>query len=168
MHALSFTRCCWRSFFSYNITRQYPFRWFTWVVIIGGIITVILVSVLNVAITGYELRSFSTTDPNSTLSSDRLGKVPSLLTRSNAACQLATIPLQTRIYTNNTAFPYLLRSVYKLTGDGQRNMTGSLIYNNQPLQNCNISGESISASTRTIDWQVRWRLYPLALWLLRL
>jgi hypothetical protein len=44
-----------KSIFSYGLSRPYPYRWFTWVVVVGGILAAALFSVLNVAADGYEL-----------------------------------------------------------------------------------------------------------------
>ncbi|CZR66441.1 uncharacterized protein PAC_16342 [Phialocephala subalpina] len=144
----------YQSLFSYNITRPYPFRWLTPVVIIGGIVATILVSFLNVAATGYELYSLSSADPNATLGAHIwFGKWPSFIVSTRASCESATIPLQTRLYTNNTAFPYTLYSVWKLDENTQQqNVLGSLVYNNQPLQSCNITDTisiDINADDRT-------------------
>ncbi|KAK7981274.1 hypothetical protein PG989_013731 [Apiospora arundinis] len=57
-----------QSSFSYNVTRAYPFKWFTPTVIIGGILTAILVSFINFASTGYELVATSSSNPNGTVS----------------------------------------------------------------------------------------------------
>lgn len=55
------------SFFSYSLQRSYPFRWFTPVTIIGGIIFTVLFSFINVAANGYQLKTIYTTNPNATL-----------------------------------------------------------------------------------------------------
>jgi hypothetical protein len=44
------------SYFSYNLTRPYPFRWFTCVVVLGGIVATTFVSIFNFAANGYLLR----------------------------------------------------------------------------------------------------------------
>jgi hypothetical protein len=142
-----------QSFFSYNITRPYPFRWFTPFVIVGGIIAVVLVSFLNVAANGYELYAIATPNPNATLSNTSwFQKWPSFIFSTNAKCDTATIPLQTRVYTNNTALPYTLSSVWTLDENGRKNISGSLVYNNQPLHRCNMSSEisfDINVDART-------------------
>ena len=48
------------SVFSYNLSRPYPYRWFTWVVFVGGIIAAALFTVINVAADGYNLRYLET------------------------------------------------------------------------------------------------------------
>lgn len=44
------------SFFSYNLSRPYPFRWFTPVTLIGGAVALALFSLLNFVSTGYTQR----------------------------------------------------------------------------------------------------------------
>lgn len=136
----------YQSLFSYNITRPYPFRWFTLSALIGGLIATILISLLNIAATGYELHTLSSSDPNATMVAPTwLGKWPSSLVSTHASCGPATIPLQTRLWTNNTGFSYVLSKVWK---EGPQQILGSLVYNNQPLQNCYIS-EKISIEINT-------------------
>ena len=45
-----------QSFFSYTLTRPYPFRWFTWAVVLGGISFTVFFSFVNIAADGYILR----------------------------------------------------------------------------------------------------------------
>ncbi|KAI1816853.1 hypothetical protein GGS20DRAFT_593728 [Poronia punctata] len=100
-----------KSFFSYNITRPYPYKWFTPVVIVGGLVEVALVSFINYGISGYEL----------------------------ATCASVTFPLNALVYTRNGALPYTLSSVWRET-NGSRSFLGSLIYyNNNHLLDCNIT-----------------------------
>jgi hypothetical protein len=42
------------SILSYNLTRKYPYPWFTWLVVVGGITATALFTVLNLAADGYE------------------------------------------------------------------------------------------------------------------
>jgi hypothetical protein len=44
----------YESIFNYNITRPYPYRWFTWTVVLGGIAAAALFSVINLAANGYD------------------------------------------------------------------------------------------------------------------
>lgn len=135
----------YQSFFSYNITRPYPTRWLTPVVVIGGILATALVSLLNVVATGYELFTITSTDPNATLAQPTwFDKWRSFKVSTKASCDSTEIPLQARLYTNNTAFPYTLYSVWKLDESSeQHRVLGSLVYFNQPLQRCNVSRISI-------------------------
>lgn len=140
-----------KSFFSYNITRPYPFRWFTPLVIGGGIVITVLVSFLNVAASGYELATMSTTDPNKVRSGGEwFDSWPKWLASTRASCDPTTIPLQTGLYTNNTAtlLQYRIASVSKLSYDasgfGKETTLGSLVYDNEPLVWCNVITVQIS------------------------
>jgi len=44
------------SIFNYNLSRPYPYRWFTWVVLFGGLIATAIFSVVNLAADGYYLK----------------------------------------------------------------------------------------------------------------
>lgn len=57
-----------KSWFSYNVTKPYPFRWFTPVAFLGGVFLATLFSIVNLAGNGYQLKSVYTTDPNTTSS----------------------------------------------------------------------------------------------------
>jgi hypothetical protein len=52
------------SIFSYNITRPYPYQWFTWLVVLGGIAATALFSVINLAANGYDARQGFTPPKN--------------------------------------------------------------------------------------------------------
>ena len=41
--------------FTYSLSRPYPYKWFTWVVIIGGICAIAFFSIVNLAANGYDL-----------------------------------------------------------------------------------------------------------------
>ncbi|KUI71973.1 hypothetical protein VM1G_07755 [Cytospora mali] len=128
------------SWFSYNLTRPYPFRWFTPVFFVGGIIATVLVSFLNFAASGYELVAASTTNPNATLSHGTwYAHWPSWLASTRASCEATTMPLQTGLYTNKTALIYTLVSAWRYDESGSQTNLGSLVYDNNPLQNCNVS-----------------------------
>ncbi|KAF4961849.1 hypothetical protein FSARC_10035 [Fusarium sarcochroum] len=54
------------SWFSYAISRPYPFRWFTPVTIVGGTILTVVFTIINLASSGFYLKPAFTEDPNST------------------------------------------------------------------------------------------------------
>lgn len=133
------------SFFSYSVARPYPYRWFTPVAIVGGVIAVVLVSFLNVAASGYELITTSTIDRNATIS-DKVWfrNWPDWLVSTRANCEAAELPLQTGLYTNNTALFYNLIAAWTYssptsTRDEDKVNLGSLLYDQNPLEQCNIS-----------------------------
>ena len=151
------------SSFSYNVSRSYPFKWFTPVVFVGGIVISVLVSFLSIATSGYQFVATSSADPNSTVSShiwfDRWSSPP-LIGTIQPICQSATISLNSVLYTNNSALAYTLTDVWQesntsaladtFTGVLQdsdkegRLSFGSLVYHNNPLRNCHIRQITIS------------------------
>ncbi|KAK8043403.1 hypothetical protein PG993_005833 [Apiospora rasikravindrae] len=131
-----------QSSFSYNITRAYPFKWFTPSVVIGGIIAAILVSFINFASTGFELVATSSNDPNGTVLDPSHGGIrwPSYLVGdTRATCAPVTLPLNTRLFTQNNAIAYTLESVWRRKDDGTRVDLGSLIYHNNELKRCSVT-----------------------------
>lgn len=135
------------SFFSYNVKRPYPFRWFTPVVIGGGIVVTILVSFLNVAASGYELATISTTNPNKVRSgAEWFDSWPKWLASTRASCDPTTITFQTSLYTNNTQLQYTLASAwtYDASGSGIKTNLPSLVYDDNPLLRCNVTSVQIS------------------------
>ena len=128
------------SAFSYNITRPYPFRWFTPVVIVGGIVVTVLVSLISVATSGYELVTVSVPDPNVTAASHSwLNNWPSFLVGNLLpTCDSSTIALNTELFTNNSALPYSLTGVWQNTDEKQIS-SGSLAYHNNRLEGCQVT-----------------------------
>ncbi|TGJ78385.1 hypothetical protein E0Z10_g10382 [Xylaria hypoxylon] len=129
----------YRSFFSYNITRPYPFKWFTPVVIVGGIIAIVLVSFLNVATTGYELVQASSLNPNATEAARDtwFSNWPRYLIGARASCDASSMQVQSTLYTTKQIFPWRLESIGRV-GDSNP-LFGSLVYKNNLLQKCNVS-----------------------------
>ncbi|KAK8100243.1 hypothetical protein PG999_010617 [Apiospora kogelbergensis] len=141
-----------RSFFSYNVTRPYPFRWFTPTVVVGAIIAAALISFINFASAGYELVATSSNNPNATIdNSSQYGGVrwPAyFIQKTQATCAPATLPLGTLVYTTNNALAYTLNSVWRFKDNGRRENLGSLVYLNNNLQNCSMSQVRIELSGR--------------------
>jgi hypothetical protein len=136
-----FTGRAHSSFFDYNLTRPYPFRWFTPVAICLCTTAVIIFSFINVASSGYALVVQSTKDPNATLSENTwLNQWPSFMTtKIRSTCQSSYIPVGTQLFTNNTALTYTLTEVWQDRPDGKRNISSSLPYQNNLLEDCSIS-----------------------------
>ncbi|KAK8084738.1 hypothetical protein PG997_006009 [Apiospora hydei] len=148
------------SVFSYNLTRPYPFKWFTPVTIVGGVIIAALVSFFNFASTGYELVPQPSSDPNETIHDPgQYGGIrwPSYFTaNSRATCASTALPLRALIFTHNNAIPYTLTRVWRAKDDGSRLDLGSLVYHNNELQDCNVTRISIDVLGKyTMNQQVR-------------
>lgn len=120
----------------YQISRPYPSRWVTPLVAVGAIIALVLFSLLNFASSGYTLVAEYATNPNST-TKHWLDKWPSSLrSKIRPTCPPSAIPLNSRLYTNNTALQYDLNSVRPLN-TGVVSLP-SLVYSNNPLENCGV------------------------------
>lgn len=66
-----------QSFFRYNLSRRFPFGWFTYAVVFGGLLLLVLFSAVNFSANAYELKVVYTNDPSSTLTeSDRETRWP--------------------------------------------------------------------------------------------
>jgi hypothetical protein len=129
------------SFFSYDLSRSYPFRWFTPVTILGGILFTVLFSIVNVASNGYQLRTIYTTDPNVTLSERHwFTKAPwSWTSRLQPTCESQNIQPGTQFFTNKLGLTYSLSRIW--TGPSLTEATSTfpaLTYLNNPLENCQV------------------------------
>lgn len=133
----------YQSFFSYNVSRKYPFWWFTPLVVVGAVIAIPLITFLNVTMAGYELVATSSNNPNQTVANPSwYGNIqwPAyFIQNTQPTCAAATIPLQSQIFSENEAIPYSLNAVWRMDEGGNKNNLGSLVYSNNILQNCNIT-----------------------------
>lgn len=121
--------------FSYSLSRPYPFRGFTTLVIIEFLLAFVLFSLINYASQGYDLVSEYYSDPNATESRSVIPGVPAFLTsKSQPSCQSTDIAIGTTISTNNSALTYTLSSVRQ----GGR-WSPSLVYHNNPLEDCHLN-----------------------------
>jgi hypothetical protein len=139
------------SIFSYNVTRPYPFKWFTPLVVIGGIVIAVLVTFLSISTSGYEMVSVYSANPNSTDGTlAYFSRLPSFMTANTmATCDSTTIPINSNFYTNNTAFSYTLSSIWQGDTDDPQSFAGSLPYHYNRLQHCSIP--SIAATFENIE-----------------
>ncbi|KAF5980579.1 hypothetical protein FCOIX_4720 [Fusarium coicis] len=134
------------SYFSYNLSRPYPYVWFTPVLVIGGLIATALVAFLSVATQGYETISMATSNPNTTSENrNPFSDWPSFLTaNTKSLCSTTTIPIGTEFYTNNTGLKYTVTKIW--CGDNPKEpdaLLGSLPYLNNPFQSCAVNGITI-------------------------
>ncbi|KAJ3546309.1 hypothetical protein NM208_g2073 [Fusarium decemcellulare] len=137
------------SFFSYPVTRPFPFRWFTPVAVVGGIAFLALFTFMNFASSSYELIVQDALDPNATVSGRGwLHRYPSFLaTKVRPTCQPASLPVNSQLFTNNTALTYTLTSVWRLGPEGDQIISPTLTYNNNVLRNCSINSVEIDFSS---------------------
>lgn len=126
--------------FSYSVTRQYPYRWFMPVAVVGGIVLAVLFSAVNYFFNAFNMVTLATDDPDSLITRFQLENVPEIFrSKIKPRCQDTVIPFGSNIYTNQTALSYQLLSV----NDQE---SPALTYHNQPLGGC-------SAEKVIIDFQ---------------
>ena len=135
------------SLFSYKLTRPYPYRWFTWVVAIGGIAATVFFSLLNLAANGYTLSPVYTTDPNTTLADSQWFQKPpwTFLYKLSATCQPQNLALNTQLFTTQLGLTYTLANVWTNGANGSPEMSPSLTYLNNTLEDCSIRNIMLNA-----------------------
>ncbi|KAJ6107191.1 hypothetical protein N7523_008514 [Penicillium sp. IBT 18751x] len=134
------------SFFSYNVTRPYPYRWFTPVTVLGAVIFAALFSLLNFAANGYDLVVQTSTSPNSTITSTRwLDRWPSYFTdKVRPTCEPATVSVGSQIFTNQTALTYTLTAIWQPSEGTNSIVLSSMSYFNNVLENCTVTAIEIN------------------------
>ncbi|EMD92171.1 hypothetical protein COCC4DRAFT_188987 [Bipolaris maydis ATCC 48331] len=138
-----------KSLFSYNLTRPFPFRWFTPGAVVGGLILTAVFTFVNFASSGYVLAIEMSSNPNVTLSQS-MGSMnywPSYLTsKVRPICQPSSLPVNTRFFTNQTALMYTLTSVWQ--EEPQRMISPSLTYLGNVLENCVVNSIQIDLDSQ--------------------
>ncbi|MCJ1283211.1 hypothetical protein MMC26_002539 [Xylographa opegraphella] len=140
------------SIFSYGISRPYPFKWLTPVVLAGFLVATVLFSFLNFVSNGYDLVVQTSSDPNTTISKGIWFKNwPSFLTsKVKPSCQSVDIYVNTPLFTNQTALTYTLTDVWQAsTGAGNRTILPSLTYFNNIIEQCAVN--SIQVDLEALD-----------------
>jgi hypothetical protein len=127
--------------FSYSVTRQYPYKWFTPVAVIGGIILAVLFSLINLFSNAYNMVTITTDDPDITEAGRWSGRVPSILTsKIQPKCDDVVIPIGSTVRTNQTILSY---QVIDVLGQG----SPALTYHNQPIEGCRVPETMIELQT---------------------
>ncbi|RFU75090.1 hypothetical protein TARUN_7156 [Trichoderma arundinaceum] len=106
-----------QSWFEYGLTRQYPFRWFTPVAVIGGIILPVVFSFINLGANAFDTIAVYTNDPNGT-ESDEINqwymKVPfNWGSTFKPDCEPRQLSVGDQFFTTNQGFYYTLKSIKK-------------------------------------------------------
>lgn len=118
------------SSFCYSITRPYPYKWFTPVAVVGGIVLAALFSFINFYSNAYNMITITTNNPD-IVEANRWSYIPgSLTSRIHPKCEDAIIPVGSTFNTNQTALSYQLVSL--------RNHP-ALSYHNRRLAFCEVT-----------------------------
>ncbi len=135
------------SWISYNVTRNYPYKWVTPVTVIGGLIAIGVVTFINVVTASYDLVATSTSNVTQFTEGRNLyanNPFLSYLTqKTQATCVSTTLPVNSQIFTTNYAIPYTIASVWRQNQDGSRDNQGSLVYLDNQLLDCNVTRVTI-------------------------
>ncbi|RDW72819.1 hypothetical protein BP6252_06726 [Coleophoma cylindrospora] len=144
------------SFFAYQITRPYPFKYFTPLAITGGVVFFVLFTVLNLITSGYYLSTEFSQAPNETMAGGLWFKNwPSYFSdKMQPSCEPVTFPVGSKYFTNHTGLTYTLINVLDPLGAANGTLSPSLSYLNNVIDDCEISLVEIEleAADRT-GWQ---------------
>jgi len=134
--------------FRYPITRAYPYKWFPWVVYAGGVVVIVLFSILNFAANGYIMTVQYTTDYNGTIAQRTWAQKLSFNGKVVAACQPQNLPVHSQYYTDKLSLVYELSNIWVDGDEEERAQTlPSLQYANNPLQNCSVGEIHLTLET---------------------
>jgi len=127
--------------FTYPITRPYPFWWFKWAVLVGGICVIVTFSILNFAANGYVLAVQYTTYPNVTTSKKIWTQNLPFSFNGNMAssCQSQNLGVNTQYYTDKLSLVYSLANIWQVQDNGKVVTLPSLPYMYNPLENCTVT-----------------------------
>jgi hypothetical protein len=130
-----------KSIFSYPLTRQYPFRWFTYIAFIGGAICTVLFSFVALAADGYNLDLEYTLDLDATLNASYWFDKPpfSWISKTNVSCQPALLTTGNTYFTSNLGLTYELDRLWRADSPGARpHVLPATGYLNTPLRDCSV------------------------------
>ncbi|KAJ9659312.1 hypothetical protein H2198_003188 [Neophaeococcomyces mojaviensis] len=129
----------WR--LTYNVTKPFPFQWFTLFVVIEFVIATILFSFVSFTTSGFNLVSEYYANPNTTETQSVIAGVSSFFTsRFTPKCQSAEILVGTDFSTNNSALTYTINSVKQ----ANQIFSSSLVYHNNPFQDCVVNNIKVA------------------------
>ncbi|KAF5609761.1 uncharacterized protein FSUBG_3758 [Fusarium subglutinans] len=152
------------SWFSYPITRPYPFRWFTPVAIGGGLILVVLFTIINLASSAFYLKPIFTDDPNGTTTQSIRWFMKAPLNWDNnmkVKCQPKILSVGDRVFSTNLGFQYSVKALTSSDNDSDfRKTYPSIAYLNNTLENCYLTKVDInlrkSDARASNSWWLSW------------
>ncbi|KAH8664874.1 hypothetical protein BGZ61DRAFT_462478 [Ilyonectria robusta] len=152
------------SWFSYSITKPYPFRWFTPVTIVVGVILTVIFTLVNLASSGFYMKTIYTDDPNGTMASETFWymKEPFNWEADVAVkCQPKILSVGDRFFTSNLGLQYEIKSITRST-DGSTRPTSlpSVPYLNNTLEGCYLTQSVLNLqkadSAIRATWWLSW------------
>ena len=125
--------------FTYPLTRPYPYKWFSWVVLIGGTCALVLFSILNFSANGYVLAVTYTTYPNQTVAEKTWTQSFSLNEKTVSSCEPQNLQVNTQYYTDKLGLVYTLSNVWQVQDNGRIQTLPSVPYTYNLLANCSVA-----------------------------
>jgi hypothetical protein len=149
--------------FSYNVTRPYPLRFFTAIIIVLFLIATIFLSFFNTIVTGYDLRVTYSTNPNATIARKMWYDKPVFkgIRKLSPSCEPKEIGVQQKFNTNKNGFIYSIDSITTMDQDGLLVPSPSMRYLNNTLENCTINyikiemAKELGRTAQQVAWS-RW------------
>ncbi|KAG9743041.1 hypothetical protein KCU73_g8511, partial [Aureobasidium melanogenum] len=127
--------------FSYNVTRDYPYKWFTPVAIIGGIVLTALFSAINFFSTAYTMVSVTTNQPHEIEAGLYGGPFAHLFaSKLQPKCDDASLAVGSTLRTNQSLFEYQLLSVITAAAP-------ALTYHDEVIDSCSVKSVTLDLST---------------------
>ncbi|KAG9657672.1 hypothetical protein KCU95_g5580, partial [Aureobasidium melanogenum] len=127
--------------FSYNVTRDYPYKWFTPVAIVGGILSTALFSAINFFSTAYTMVSLTTTNPQKIEAGPYGGSYAHLFaSKIQPRCDDAVLAIGSTFRTNQSLFEYQLLSLIST-------LAPAFTYHNEVIDSCSANGVMLDFST---------------------
>ncbi|THX24887.1 hypothetical protein D6D10_10036 [Aureobasidium pullulans] len=100
--------------FSYNVTREYPYKWFTPVAIVGGILLIALFSAINFFSTAYIMVSTTTNFPKEVEGGRWSGPFGNLfMSKTQPECRDAVFPVGSSFFTNHGLFSWQPTAIWQ-------------------------------------------------------
>ncbi|EEU43519.1 uncharacterized protein NECHADRAFT_101122 [Fusarium vanettenii 77-13-4] len=152
------------SWFSYPISRPYPFRWFTPVTLVGGVVLAVLFTLINLGSSGFYLKSEFTSDPNSTISGQLQWFMKPPFSGENSLepkCEPKMLSVGDSFFTSRLGFQYTIKSLRRFNeSDESMETLPSIPYLNNTLEDCFLDRASLklikSDAIGSRTWWISW------------
>lgn len=125
--------------FTYNITRPYPYTWFSPTAIIGGIVLTALFSTLNFFATAYTMVPFTTQDPVKVEHgrwSSPLGRL--FMSKTQPNCESAMVSIGSSYSTNHGLLSYQVTAAQVFPSDYDSSFYRTFPYHAQSFHDCTV------------------------------
>ncbi|RSL53998.1 hypothetical protein CEP54_010116 [Fusarium duplospermum] len=152
------------SWFSYPVSRPYPFRWFTPATLIGGIVLTVLFTLINLGSSGFYLKPKFTQDPNSTIASGTQWFMKPPFTWEHnlePRCEPKMLSVGDTFFTTTLGFQYTVKALSRLRDDGNSlESFSSIPYLNNTLEECFLNRAELKLrkfdNTAAKNWWISW------------